>query len=447
VKLSLFVEVTIPRPWTDTSERDAFSDVLDQIELADKLGFHSVWITEHHFMEEYCHASAPEILLAALARSTTDIRLGHGIAQMPPGINHPARVAERVATLDLISNGRVEFGTGESSSVAELDGFRIDPGRKRAMWAEGVKVATRCMAETPFTGFAGEYVDMPSRNVVPKPLQKPHPPVWVACTRPETIQMAAENGIGALSFITKGGPDEARQRVREYYETFASSAAPIGLAPNANVLYTGGNLMCAETGDEALDRLGDLGGFFGWAVGYYYVNGVHHPGRDVLWEQYESDRAAKAADRIAAAPKPAGRSDWAAIGQSFDSRRSPSRGVGTVESIGSWIQEYEATGVDELLLQLPPVRHEFIMESLEQVGRRILPALRERDEAFAAAKAARMAPVYDQAMARRVDDAPPLDPEYAFGGVPASWESGRFASEIAESSLGLAPGSWKRATS
>jgi alkanesulfonate monooxygenase SsuD/methylene tetrahydromethanopterin reductase-like flavin-dependent oxidoreductase (luciferase family) len=110
VKLSLFVELTVPRPWTETSERDAFSDVLEQIELADKLGFHSVWITEHHFMEEYCHASAPEILLAALARTTTDIRLGHGIVQMPPGINHPARVAERVATLDLISTAGSSSG-------------------------------------------------------------------------------------------------------------------------------------------------------------------------------------------------------------------------------------------------------------------------------------------------------------------------------------------------
>src|SRR3954451_11531678 len=150
MKISLFLEIPVPRPWDERSELDAFQEHLDLCELADKLGFHAVWVTEHHFLEEYCHASAPEIFLAAVSQRTRHLRLGHGIAHMPPNINPPARVAERIATLDLISNGRVEFGTGESSSVAELDGFRVDPGKKREMWEEAIRVAISCMADTPF---------------------------------------------------------------------------------------------------------------------------------------------------------------------------------------------------------------------------------------------------------------------------------------------------------
>jgi len=158
------------------------------------------WLTEHHFLEEYCHSTAPEIFLAAASQRTKDIRLGFGIMHLPPAVNHPARVAERVSTLDLISNGRVEFGTGESSSVGELGGFGIDPADKRTMWEEALEVSIRCMIEEPFTGFKGQHIEMPPRNVVPKPLQKPHPPVWVACTRPASVQMAAQRGLVRVEF-------------------------------------------------------------------------------------------------------------------------------------------------------------------------------------------------------------------------------------------------------
>ncbi len=175
MKISLFYEFPLPRPWSDDDEHKLFQDGLDEVEAADKAGFSTVWLTEHHFLEEYCHSTAPEIFLAAASQRTKDIRLGFGIMHLPPAVNHPARVAERVATLDLISNGRVEFGTGESSSVGELGGFGIDPADKRSMWEEALDVSIRCMIEEPFTGFKGQHIEMPPRNVVPKPLQKPHP--------------------------------------------------------------------------------------------------------------------------------------------------------------------------------------------------------------------------------------------------------------------------------
>src|SRR5215213_2798438 len=131
MKFGIFYEHQLPRPWEDGDELRLVQDALDQVELADRLGFHHVWEVEHHFLEEYSHSSAPEVFLAAASQRTKDIRIGHGIIQTAPGYNHPARTAERVSMLDLVSNGRVEFGSGESSSEAELRGFGIDPVDKR----------------------------------------------------------------------------------------------------------------------------------------------------------------------------------------------------------------------------------------------------------------------------------------------------------------------------
>ena len=114
MKFGIFYEHQLPRPWNDGDELKLFQDALDQVELADRLGIDNAWEVEHHFLEEYSHSSAPEVFLAACSQRTKNIRLGHGIVLMPPGYNHPARVAERIATLDLVSNGRVELGTGES---------------------------------------------------------------------------------------------------------------------------------------------------------------------------------------------------------------------------------------------------------------------------------------------------------------------------------------------
>ena len=199
MKFGIFYEHQLPRPWREDSELNLFQEALDQVELADRLGLDYAWEVEHHFLEEYSHSSAPEVFLAACSQRTKRIRLGHGIVLMPPGYNPPARVAERIATLDLVSDGRVDFGTGESSSLAELGGFGVEVTSKREQWREGLVVAVRCMTETPFTGVEGKWVQMPPRNTVPKPRQLPHPPLWVAASRRETIMLAAESGLDVLS--------------------------------------------------------------------------------------------------------------------------------------------------------------------------------------------------------------------------------------------------------
>lgn len=150
MKFGLFYELQLPKPldndqWDPDDERRIIKEALDQIEFADRLGFDYVFEVEHHFLEEYSHSSAPEVVLAAASQRTKRIRLGHGIVHMPPGHNHPARVAERVATLDLISDGRVEFGTGEGASDMELGGFNTPREEKKAQWEEATRECLRMM--------------------------------------------------------------------------------------------------------------------------------------------------------------------------------------------------------------------------------------------------------------------------------------------------------------
>src|SRR5262249_34379581 len=187
----LLYEHQLPRPWTGDIEHRLFKEALAQVELADRLGIDYIWEVEHHFLEEYAHSSAPEVFLAACAARTRRIRIGHGVVLAPPGYNHPARVAERIATLDLGSDGRVDWGSGwwgGGGEAARRDDREVggtDPADKKAMWAEAVEQTADMMVMSPYPGFEGRFFSMPVRNVVPKPLQKPHPPLWVACSRRE----------------------------------------------------------------------------------------------------------------------------------------------------------------------------------------------------------------------------------------------------------------------
>src|SRR5213079_173899 len=168
MQFGILYEHQLPRPWQEDSELRMISEALDQVELADRLGIDYAWEVEHHFLEEYSHSSAPEVFLAACSQRTRRIRLGHGIVVMPPRYNHPARVAERIATLDLVSDGRVEFGTGESASEMEMGGFGVRREEKKGMWEEATRECVKMMSETPYSGVEGAYVGMPSRNVIPK---------------------------------------------------------------------------------------------------------------------------------------------------------------------------------------------------------------------------------------------------------------------------------------
>lgn len=400
MKFGLFYEHNLPRPWEDTSEAQLFSEVLEQVELADRLGYEYVWQVEHHFLEEYAHSSAPEVLLAAYSQRTKNIRLGHGIVQTPPHYNHPARIAERIATLDLISGGRVEFGTGESSSEAEMGGFGLTREAKREAWREGTEVALRMMTEEPFTGHEGKYLQSPPRNVVPKPIQKPHPPVWAACSQRDTIRLAAQHGMGALSFAFVSG-SEARQWVDEYHRTIEADSIPIGRAVNPNLAVVTA-LMCAPTDEEAQAR-GEKGlMFFGFALAYYYVFGAHRPGHSSVWEAYEKFGDAFSIYRM----------------QQMNQAPDAIRGcIGSPEHCREMLTRFEEAGVDQVIFfsQAGHTRHEDICESYELLAAEVLPEFREREEKRSAERERKSHEINEKAMARKeasTEPPPPLDPDY-----------------------------------
>ena len=398
MRFSLFYEHQLPRPWDRDSERRLLEDALEQIVVAERAGFDCVWEVEHHFLEEYSHSSAPEVFLAAASQRTERIRLGHGIAQLPPGINHPARVAERIATLDLVSNGRVEFGSGEGSSGGELGGFLVDRSRKHEQWEDALDAITRMFVEEPFAGWESEFWQMPPRNVVPKPVQRPHPPLWVACSRRETIHLAARKGIGALSFSFVE-PEAAAPWVEEYYELIAStSACPAGFAVNPNVAVVL-PMMCHPDEAEAIERGIDGAHYFGYSLSHYYGATEHSPGRTDVHEEFLARRDDTGFAREIVTPDAAP----LAIRLMEEGLGSLRGAIGTPEQVIDLLRRYEAAGVDEvgMVLQAGHNAHEHICESLELFGREVIPRFAEGREQREAEKAERLAPAIEAALARR----------------------------------------------
>ena len=376
MKFGIFYEHQLPRPWGEGDEERLFHEALEQVELADRLGIDYAWEVEHHFLEEYSHSSAPEVFLAACSQRTQRIRLGHGIVLMPPRYNAPVRVAERVATLDLVSRGRVDFGTGESSSLAELAGFGVDAAGKREMWQEAVEQTCNMMVMDPYPGYEGRHFSMPCRNVVPKPVQKPHPPLWVACSNRETIHLAARLGMGALTFAFVD-PAEASKWVSEYYEIVERECVPIGHSVNANIAMVTG-FSCHPDPEEARRRGEDGFRFFGFGLGHHYIFGVHKPGRTNIWENFERARPML---------PPAGQDS----------------GIGTPDQLREHLRSFEEAGVDQVLCmqQGGRNRHEHICESLERFAHEVMPEFAAREREAGAAKARRLAPAIERALARK----------------------------------------------
>ena len=354
MKFGIFYEHQLPRPWNENSEHKLLKESLDQIELADNLGYDYAWEVEHHFLEEYSHSSAPEVFLAAASQRTRNIRLGHGIIQLTT--NHPARVAEKVATLDLISDGRVELGLGEGASTTELHPFNLRFRDKRDVWEDGIK-CTLPMFYNHAWEYDGEYFKFPLRAVVPKPLQKPHPPLWVACSQLDTIRYAAHRGMGALCFKFVD-LDASRAWVNAYYNTFVKDQEKLcDYQANANIAVVSG-FMCCETDEQAWEKA-DGWTFFQFTLGLYSREGPFEPGTVNFWDRYQEWKQT-----------PAGQ------------KRSGSELIGSPDTIREKLLELEAGNVDQVILlnQAGKNTHEDICSSLELFGKEVMPEFQAREK-------------------------------------------------------------------
>ncbi|MAQ11726.1 MAG: LLM class flavin-dependent oxidoreductase [Chloroflexi bacterium] len=404
MKFGIELGFQLPRPWSQESEVELYESRLEIAQLADQLGFDSLWVEEHHFLEEYCHLSSPEVFLAACTQRTKQIRLGFGVMLLPPMINNPVRSAEKVAALDLLAKGRVEFGVGSSSDRLGTTAWGVDWDQRQEMTEEVLGQVARMMVEEPYRGYGGEHFSFPPRNILPKPQQKPHPPLWLACSHRESILKAARLGIGALSFGFTD-PNTTKQWVDAYHDTFWREAIPIGYAINPNLSVLS-RLICCPTDPEA-KRIQDKVHFWWYGFVHYFGHGSHKPGVTNLWDNYT-------------------RSDY-----KFEWDTGT---IGTPEKISATLRDYEQAGLDQIVFSVESgtISHEEICATLELFAKDVMPEFKQRDEQRASLKYSRDQTLSREVMARKeqpnvVEEIPTIimrdiRPWYSYMGFPLDSE-------------------------
>ncbi len=360
MKFGLMYEIQIPEPHYPGIERDVYKQVLEQVTLADEIGFDHFWTVEHHFLKEFSHCSAPEVLYGAISQRTEQIRIGHAVALLPSQYNHPVRVAERAAVLDILSDGRAELGTGRSTTLIEMDGFQVNPDDTKAMWEEAVSIIPRMWTEDPFE-HEGRFFKIPPRSVIPKPVQDPHPPLWVACSQPDSFYAAGEKGLGALCFNI-GAPEELTHRISNYRKGI-ENAKPVGKFANNNVAALC-IMHCAETDQQAVDNAG--------MHGLWFMDkslDLYQPWRQKGVEIPDSYKFAVNAVQQERAER--------SIQDHIDGGTFC---IGNPETCIETIKKYEATGIDQVLcfVQYGKLPHEKIMASMRLLAKEVMPHFKDK---------------------------------------------------------------------
>jgi len=364
MKFSLFYEIPVARPWDAKSEYRAYHNTLEQAVFADKLGWHGFWTVEHHFLEEFSHCSNPEVLYGAVAARTENLRIGYGVRLLPKPYNHPVRSAESAAVLDIISNGRVEFGTGRSASRAEIEGFGIEPTDTREMWREALRHIIGCWTNDEYE-FEGKHWSMPKRRVLPKPIQSPHPPIHAATGSPAMHREVGEMGIGLLSFAVGTPPEEIKKKIDLYREGIAVCKEPYGAyLHNHATIFAMVNCMKTKEASYAASRES-----FEW------------------YGKYGAEIIASLPRWLEAERKGFGDYDWLGeikdlVAQDLHKQLTfeylnETHGciVGDPDEVVEHLRHYQATGADHLLCLVNPykVSHEAVMETIELMGKYVIP--------------------------------------------------------------------------
>jgi alkanesulfonate monooxygenase SsuD/methylene tetrahydromethanopterin reductase-like flavin-dependent oxidoreductase (luciferase family) len=336
-----------------SAEHDRIMDEVAFIVGADKAGFKYTWASEHHFLTEYSHLSASESFLAFVAARTKNIHIGSGIFNITPPVNHPARIAERVAMLDHLSEGRFEFGTGRGSSTTEQKGFGIEESElTREMVAETLPQIVRMWRDEDYS-YDGKFFSMPQRNVLPKPYSKPHPPIWMAAGSPGTFDLAAEMGVGVLCFGFST-PDQLTPLVARYKEKIGDCKNPVGEFVNNNVMITT-QMICMEDGAKARKTFLESDSNYHLSLVFRYLDTF---------------------------PKPAGIPEWPNIIPAMDAATLDAAiaagvtAVGTPDEVGKAIESFAATGADQLAFGMlsTSMEIELCLEAVETFGKHVLPS-------------------------------------------------------------------------
>jgi alkanesulfonate monooxygenase SsuD/methylene tetrahydromethanopterin reductase-like flavin-dependent oxidoreductase (luciferase family) len=399
MQFGLLYETQRPFEGTNIDWNTLYKETLEQCELADQMGFDNLWFVEHHFLTGFSGSPCPEVIFGALSQITKRIRIGFGVSILP--YHHPIRVAERVAMVDQLTDGRVEFGTGRSNAYEQM-GLGIDPRDTRAMWEESITMLPQIWQTDEFS-WEGRFWKVPPRRVLPKPYQKPHPRMYLACTQTESFKLAAEKGIGVLSSSTYATSVLA-EHVKIYREN-VKHAKPVGAFVNA---FWGNNVhaFCGEDNQEARELCAQsLKAFFG--PDKPYIQGRINAYEELLeawggvpdhlqadfgrWLR-QADEAHKAQAIQAGISLDSGPGAARAAFAQLDADTLCERGViiaGDPESCIKAIRMYEEIGVDQviMIMQTETVPHERVMRSIEMFGKYVLPTFRQAAKGTAAAAA------------------------------------------------------------
>lgn len=350
MKFGIMCQLQMPRPWSADAERQAYRNAIEQAVAAEEAGFDYFWITEQHFCIEIGHSACPEMTLAALSQRTTRIRLGFAVIILP--CHNPFMVAERVATLDVLSEGRAEFGCGRGAYPYIVEGLGLDPAMGRELGRETLEAVLGMFEHEFFPGYKGEHLDLPARHVIPRPVQRPHPPLWVAASNLDTWAHAGRMGFGALG-ITHNTPDEMKPAIDAYRTAIRSPdrSARVGKFDNehAGAFAIG---VCLDDDRE------------GRAVGCAAAR----------WYFGENDaelnhvRFATGGALNSVAEKFAARSD--------DELIEDARAIGgNPDTVSRQVEKWQGAGLDQLMFMFQSGRttHEQAMRSIRLVGEKVIP--------------------------------------------------------------------------
>lgn len=353
MKFSLLYEMQISAP-TRQTEAEMFRACVDQAVLADELGYHAVWAVEHHGLYEYSHSSAPEIFLSFVAARTKRIRIGHGVTLLPHRYNHPIRIAERIAALDILSGGRVNWGSGKSSSRVEQLAFENDLETLHEQWLEAVGMIPKMWTSDVFE-HKGRFFDIPPTQILPKPVQTPHPPMFAACTKPESAATVGKMGLGALNFAV--GSDDYLAAKVEAYRNAIATAEPVGKCVTNHFACTPPALVLAD--DRRACQFGLRGArFFVEALSQYYLGVARPTGRLPINREFLGD------SDLDLAMKHRNTGD--------DAQNAC---VGDPSAARDFVQRFVDIGVDELILvmQMGTVPMEMVTESIQTFAEKVMP--------------------------------------------------------------------------